>query len=254
MAITVEEFINPKSMITPGAAAAIVAMVAGAFFSMFGIALPASLIILSFFVGAMVFYSKEFADPKMTKLAKGFFYILNSIIIFAMATGAHAVLDKKKGAYSLETGASLLRAVYAQEMQQGIPLLKQERPFFYDWTKGNPVPKTSTPASKDIVKYKVEKDFGAVKGVFVNVGLVTPDYKVQVEIDKSKLAGEVKSVMWDLSQGYFPKDKVMSTDKSKNFRMNIEAWKPFEIGAEIELESGEKLRWDTLITFGPVKK
>jgi hypothetical protein len=37
MATTVEEFVNPKSMTTPGAMAALVATVAGGFFSMFGL-------------------------------------------------------------------------------------------------------------------------------------------------------------------------------------------------------------------------
>ena len=66
MAITVEEFVNPKSMITPGAAAALVAVVAGACFSMFGIVLQWSLIALSFFVGYVVFYSKEFKLLRLT--------------------------------------------------------------------------------------------------------------------------------------------------------------------------------------------
>jgi hypothetical protein len=139
MATTVEEFVNPKSMTTPGAMAALVATVAGAFFSMFGIGLPPSLIVLSFFVGVVVFYSKEFADPKMTKWAKGFFYVLNSIIIFAMATGTHALLDREKR-NPTRPGVSFLATAYAQGAQQSPTVLTQKRPFFYDWTKGDVVP------------------------------------------------------------------------------------------------------------------
>jgi hypothetical protein len=252
MATTIEEFVNPKSMITPGAAAAVVATIAGAFFSMFGIVLPLSLIALSFFVGVMVFYSKEFADPTMTKGAKGFFYILNSIIIFAMATGTHAVLDKADR--SATASVSFIRPVYAQETQPSVPPLKQKRPFFYDWTKGDPVPKGPGSGDIGIVKFTVDKDFGRLKGFFVDVGLATPGYKVQVEIDKSKVSGDVKSVTWDLPKAYFAMDQVMTTDKSRNFEMNIQAWKPFEIGAEIELESGEKLRLEKVITFDAIKK
>lgn len=129
-----DEFVNPKSMVTPGFAAATVATIAGALFSMFGIALPAALIILSFFTGAVVFHSKEFADPEMKGWAKGFYYILNSLIIFAMATGTHAVLDKGKGKGTsiAEAGSPFFVAAYAQEGPQNPPLLKQERPFFYD--------------------------------------------------------------------------------------------------------------------------
>ncbi len=252
MAITVEEFINPKSMITPGAAAAIVATAAGAFFSLFGIVLQVSLIVLSLFVGVIVFHSKEFADPEMTKWAKGFFYILNSIIIFAMATGTHAVFDKT--ARSAIASISFIRPVYAQEKQPSDPSLKQKRPFFYDWTKGDHVPKSTGSEDVGIVKSTVNKDFGKLKGLFVAAGIATPDYKVQVEIDKSKVPGHVMSVTWDLPKAYFAQDKVTTTDKSKNFKLNIQAWNPFEIGAEIELASGEKLRLEKVITFDAIKE
>lgn len=248
MAIKTDEFFNPKSMITPGVAAAAVASIAGALFTMCGIALPPALIILSFFVGAVVFHSKEFADPKMKRWAKGFFYILNSMIIFAMATGTHSVLDKQKGSALTGTGIPFLGVVYAQEVQQSPPLLKQERPFFYDWTKGTPVPSARL-ESKGIVKFKAQKDFGMLKGFFVDLRLATPDYKVQVEIDKSKLPDEVKSVTWHLPAAYFAKDRVTVSEATKNFAVSIEAWRPFAIGAEIELNSGERLRVEELVSF-----
>ena len=153
MAITVEEFVNPKSMITPGAAAALVAVVAGACFSMFGIVLRWSLIALSFFVGYVVFYSKEFADPTMTKGAKSFFYILNSLIIFAMATGTHAVLDKTSPLATADV--SFIQFAYAQEVKQNILPFKQKRPFFYDWTKEYSVPKATDSEDNGIVKFTV---------------------------------------------------------------------------------------------------
>ena len=252
MAIAVEEFVNPKSMITPGAAAALVATIAGALFSIFGLTLAASLISLSFFVGLVVFHSKEFSDPGMKQWAKGFFYVLNSFIIFAMATGTHAVLDKGERTPRGSVVTSLfIRAAHAESSQPVTPTLKQQRPFFYDWTKGS-WGKVAAPEWKNNpIIFKAEKDFGPVKRFFVEVGLATPDYKVTVEIDKSKLPANarIKSVRWNLPHAYFDTDDLTLTDSTKNFALGIEAWRPFVIGAQIELESGETLRSDELITF-----
>ena len=134
--MAIEEFVNPKSMITPGAAAAVVATVSGAFFSMFSIALPVALLIFSLFVGAIVFYSKEFAEEGMGIASKIFFYALNSLIIFAMATGTHAVLDNRTTSVAWNT-TSFVQPAHAQEKATNIPLLKQNRPLFYDWTRGS---------------------------------------------------------------------------------------------------------------------
>lgn len=253
MAINTEEFVNPKSMATPGFLAAAVASVAGAVFSMFGIALPAALIILSFFFGAVVFHSKEFADPQMKKWTKWFFYILNSLIIFAMATGTHSVLDKRGRTSVADTRILSFSAAYAAEAQPDIPLLKQERPIFYDWTSITRHPSERID-EKSILKYTAEKDFGTVKGVFVAAGLATPDYKVRIEVDKSKLPDEVKSVTWKLPAAYFTKDRVAVSDESNNFAVRIDAWKPFAIGAKIELKSGEILQLEEFISFDVKKK
>ena len=250
MAAKTEEFVNPKSMVTPGFAATIVATIAGALFTMFGIALPATLIILSFFVGCIVFHSKEFADPKMRRWSKAFFYILNSLIIFAMATGTHSVLDQRKSSHA-EAGIPFIRAVYAQEIQPGCPVLKQERPFFYDWTTATPRSE-ARPGDKVIVRFMAEQDFGKVKGFFVSAGLVMPTYKMQLEIDKAKLPGEIKSVTWHLPE-YFAKKTVTVSEGTKNCGVSIDAWQPFAIGADVELMSGEKFQLEKFLSFDPQK-
>lgn len=248
---TMEEFVNPKSMITPGVLASFVSMAAGAAFTMLGVPIPTTLIILSFFTCLIVFFSKEFSEPEITKKAKGFFYVLNSIIIFSMATGTHVVLDRRN--LPATAGFSLIQPVNAQGEQETVPPLKQKRPFFYDWTKGNPVPGTD-PEHTEIVDTKIKENFGKVKGFLVLMGLATPNYMVQVKIDESKIPGDVKSVTWNLSKEYFEKDQVTTTDKSGGFEINIQAWKPFAIGAEIELESGEKVVWADVINFDAVEK
>lgn len=253
MSANIEEFVNPKSMMTPGIAAAVVATIAGALFSMFGIALPAALIILSFFVGAMVFHSKEFSDPAMKGWVKTFFYVLNSLIIFSMATGTHSVLDKGKRTASSSNATSFVSTVYAQESQQKPLFLKQERPLFYDWTK--PTVVSDQPSGdQNVVKFSAKKDYGMLKNWFVNAGLATPDYKVQIKIDESKFPAGVKSVTWRLPSAYFAKSSVTVTDATKDFAVSVDAWKPFPISADVELKSGERVRVGNFVDFARKEK
>ncbi|WP_445402024.1 hypothetical protein [Zobellella sp. An-6] len=133
MTIKVEEFINPKSMLTPGGMAAVVATASGAAFSMFDLSLPLSLLLFSLIFTGVVFHSKEFTDGSIGVFSKGFYYLLNAIIIFAMATGTHAVLDKEKGGLTLEL--NLINSVYAESLGDDLPALKQKKPLFYDWTR-----------------------------------------------------------------------------------------------------------------------
>lgn len=242
------EFINPKSMLTPGALAAIVATIAGALFSWLGITLPVILIVLSFLFGAVVFDSKEFADPQMKRTAKWLYYVLNSLIIFGMATGTHSVLDKRGRTSATNAGLLIITSAFAQETTQDTPVLKQERPFFYDWTRHTPYPATRL-VDKGIVTFKTEKGSGTLTGYAANLGLVKPTYKVQLEIDKAKLPGEVKSVTWHLPAAYFAKDRVTVSKATENFGVNIDAWKPFAIKADIELKSGEKVVVEKLVSF-----
>jgi hypothetical protein len=257
MAITVDEFVNPKSMLTPGAAAAVVATISGALFSMTGLTIAGTLILLSFFVGAVVFHSKEFSDPSMKLWVKWFFYILNSFIIFAMATGTHAVLDKDRRAENRASMPGLFIATAsAQSSQPTSPVLTQQRPFFYDWTKGASDSPVVVRSKTNPIVFKAEEDFGPVKGFFVNAGLATPDYKVTVEIDKSKLpiGAQIKAVKWNLPQQYFDTSDITLTESTRNYAVSIEAWKPFKIGADIELTSGQILQWDNAITFNPIEQ
>jgi len=131
--------------------------------------------------------------------------------------------------------------------------VKQERPFFYDWTKSAAVP-YSLVTDKGIIKVKAYKDFGSLRDFFVNSGLATPDYKVQIEIDGSKLPAGIKSVTWHLPQAYFKKDSVTSTNEAKNFALSIDAWKPFALSAEIELKSGQKLHVSKFVSFDAKQK
>ena len=277
MTLIGEEFINPKSMITPAVASAIVAVIGGAFFSL-GIVLEVSLVVLSFFVGCVVFLSKEFSDPDMTKPAKWFYYILNSLIIFAMATGTHGVLDRSNTASAASvscsqgsntsTGTSVscnerlnsvttasvsfIQSAHAEEVGKNNQTLEQKRPFFWNWTKRFFAPEATSSNDNGIV-VKVRDDSGLAKRLFRKLRLAVPDYRVEVKIDPSKLSREVKDVTWNLPEAYFAQNQIESTDESGDYAISIKAWSPFEVVAEIELKSGQHLRWNKFITLNPTE-
>jgi len=85
-----------------------------------------------------------------------------------------------------------------------------------------------------MVQFTKKKDFGKFVGWLADAGLVTPDYKVQIKLDSSKLPAGVKSVTW-LLPDYFEKKKVTVTNPAKDFALDVDAWTSFLVGAEINL-------------------
>lgn len=87
-----QEFLNPKSMITPGVAGGLVMLLANGLIFQFEIGkpmIPWTFLILSYLVG--LFLLRDFKVKAMEKIV---LYLLNSMIIFCMATGSNAVGNK----------------------------------------------------------------------------------------------------------------------------------------------------------------
>ncbi len=81
-----EDFTNPNSMITPGAAGAVTMVITNVLTSQFD-GLPANwtALILSFVFGALTFvYSAKI-------IARAAYFIINSLIIFVMAHGSNGI-------------------------------------------------------------------------------------------------------------------------------------------------------------------
>ena len=79
------QFLNSKSMITPGVAGGIVTLIAATLSSQFG--LPAKWIALlaSLLIALLIF----FADQVETLLARAIILVLNTMIIFSVAVGTN---------------------------------------------------------------------------------------------------------------------------------------------------------------------
>jgi hypothetical protein len=80
------EFLNGKSMITPGVAGALVIVISNTAFVQFGIPSKWSSLILSFLLGTLVF-----VGTVAPLWQKGLFYLVNSAIIFSVAVGTNQV-------------------------------------------------------------------------------------------------------------------------------------------------------------------
>ena len=147
--VHIEDFLNPKSMPTPAAAGAIVALIAGALFKNFGISVAFCSVVLSFMIGLIVFQSKEFQSGKSSFITKAILYIVNSLIIFAMATGTTSVMAEE--------------------------LIVQERPYFYDWTKsqGSTMAHGQSENSPYDISIEVQReDRGAFRRVMEDAGFL----------------------------------------------------------------------------------
>lgn len=87
-----KDFINPKSMVTPGVAGALVMFLANGLIFQFSIdkpVVPYVFLILSYAVGLFLL-----ADMTVKGFSKVGLYMINSLIIFCMATGSNTVGDK----------------------------------------------------------------------------------------------------------------------------------------------------------------
>jgi len=87
-----DQFLNSKSMITPGLAGGVVTLIAATLSSQFG--LPAKWIALaaSLLVALLIF----FADQVDTVLARLVILILNTLIIFSVAVGTNVTAKAVK--------------------------------------------------------------------------------------------------------------------------------------------------------------
>ncbi|HSL84329.1 MAG TPA: hypothetical protein VLF66_16265 [Thermoanaerobaculia bacterium] len=79
-----KDFLSSKSMLTPGIAGGVSMLITNALHSQLGLPAVWVALALSFLLGALVLGDKSTAGWQ-----KPIFYLLNSLIIFAMATGAN---------------------------------------------------------------------------------------------------------------------------------------------------------------------
>lgn len=92
-AISIDKFLTPESMVTPGVAGSLAMMIGNALHFQFGVSNGWSILILSFLIGLLVLANTG------SILTRGVLYVVNSLVIFCMAAGAITLsADSAKGA------------------------------------------------------------------------------------------------------------------------------------------------------------
>jgi len=108
----VKEFLNAKSMLTPGVAGLVAMLITNSLHAQFGMPSRWIALALSFLIGSLVF-----ADAATRLLPRVVLYVINSLIIFSIAVGSNVA------------GAAATKP----EGQGMFPPSAQERSFFADW-------------------------------------------------------------------------------------------------------------------------
>jgi hypothetical protein len=109
-ASAMNEFFNPKSMMTPGVAGGLVMLITNSLISNFSILLdvaPGISLLFSFIIGILVLI-KNLETPLSHRLI---YYIVNSLVIFAVATGTNTVgrvVAERKSSTTNDRTSSLL--------------------------------------------------------------------------------------------------------------------------------------------------
>src|SRR5690606_25039552 len=124
-----------------------------------------------------------------SKLIKGVLYVLNSLIVFAMATGATAVMADDRS-----------------DVQ-----LIQQRPYFYNWTQGQP--KAEDGRSEAGLSLQVQTTpvpRGGVGTTLQRAGILTPSYQANIFLDvkDEQLEQNIESVEFMLPDKYFKQNQV----------------------------------------------
>ena len=108
---SVKDFLNPKSMLTPGVAGSITMMIGNTMWVQFGLEPKWTGIVLSFLLGLLVFTAME-----MTLWQRILYWLLNSLIIFSVGVGTNSLgaAASQHAKTGPALGSLLVPSAYAQ--------------------------------------------------------------------------------------------------------------------------------------------
>src|SRR5437667_12089626 len=114
--VKVEEFLQPKAMLTPGIAGGVTMLIANALWVAFSLPPRWTSLVLSFLLGLLVFVAMTSSVPLWQRAV---YYLVNSLIIFAVSIGTNYV------------GVGLTHP----PAQQSDAVQPRARMFFGDWLR-----------------------------------------------------------------------------------------------------------------------
>lgn len=111
------EFLNQKSMLTPGAAGGSTLLITNALGSTFGLPLGYVALLISGLFGLSV----AALAAGVPVWQRGVFFVLNTLIIFCVAMGSNSAGQKVSEARATNVTVSFVTAAYAQDGSSGMP-------------------------------------------------------------------------------------------------------------------------------------
>ena len=127
-----DEFVNPKSMLTPGVTGTVTMTITNSLWVQFGIQPRWCALALSFALGLLVFASSAAMPPWQRMIL----YVVNSLIIFSVGTGVNYLGGATFDARARATAVSLLHtapAAYAESIGAVPQDGPTPRPIFPPW-------------------------------------------------------------------------------------------------------------------------
>ena len=252
-----DEFLNPRSMLTPGAAGAFVLMLSLTLHRVLdpvlkGVALDIGLIafVLSFLLGLLQFNNSCFTLHGIHIWARPLYYIFNSLMILALATGTLAMTDKTVSLNSELLDLKILNtSVYAQTgplegAQTGT--LEQERSLsstLLPSRQRSGGGGSSLSSDGFRLDYTVtEKERGPLEDLLVVTGLAEPIYQLVLKISSHKELPEINKVVYSLDSTFGDENKVTVDESGDNFQLILDqVWMTPHVDVQLLLTTDETI-------------
>ena len=241
---SVDDFLHPQSMITPGIAGGLVTLIADAA-NRLEIVQPVWLYLgFSFLVGGLLLQTKLFRDRRVSLVTKGIYYLINSLIIFAMATGTGRIAETAKP--TNPPAIAIFQTVVFASAQSASAIVEQDKAVT-DWTYKPRLDAAPLSDSQGVQLKHVAKAEGA-SGRLARVFLV-PKYSVTATVTGGQSSDPIAKVTYHLDPATFSKPKVERTDPASKFALQLRMRQEFTLRADVYFRSGKILRLTRNLTF-----
>ena len=251
------EFLNPRSMLTPGAAGAVVLLISlalhkhlDAYLEAVSLNIGLIALILSFLLGLLQFNNSCFKLHGISIWARPLYYFFNSLMIFVLATGSLTVTDNTVSLNSELPDLKILNtSVYAQTSPlEGVQTgtLKPERSLsstLLSSRQRSSGGDNSLSSDGFHLDYTVtEKERGPLEDLLVVTGLAEPTYQLVLKISSHKESPEINKVVYSLDSTFGDKNKVTVDESGDNFQLILDqVWMTPHVDVQLLLTTDETI-------------
>lgn len=190
-----DEFLNPKSMLTPGVAGAVTMLITNTLTVQFGLVPNVTGLVLSFLLGSVVFLSQS--DVRWP--GRVLYYILNSLIIFSVAMGTN------------QAGVSASQKANTRVVQAAPGAMAASEPFFSDWLDGT-VPLRRQVGSEIATRVGPEQARRALTLLGAPPTSADPVKELKSRVEVARSANEIEQVQMAVAASPPPEPNAPTID------------------------------------------